>query len=120
MNALRGEHPEPLVYIHPKTAENADIDDGEWVYIETIRGRIQQKARLTKGIDPKVIGVDYAWRFPEKGVSSLYGWAEANVNILVDDRPPYSPEMGTTNLRGMLCKISKMVNNHDLFRHATL
>jgi anaerobic selenocysteine-containing dehydrogenase len=120
VNALRGEHPEPLVYIHPKTAEKADIDEGEWVYIETIRGRIQQKARLTKGIDPKVIGVDYAWWFPEKGVSSLYGWAEANVNILVDDRPPYSPEMGTTNLRGMLCKISKMVNNHDLFRHATI
>ena len=108
MNALRGEHPEPVVYIHPVTAEKADINDGDWVYIETIRGRIKQKARLTKGIDPKVIGVDYAWWFPEKGVSSLYGWAEANVNILVDDNPPYSPEMGTTNLRGILCKISKV------------
>jgi len=106
VNALRRKHPEPVVYIHPETAERTGIHEGDWVYIETNRGSIQQKARLTKGIDPKVIGVDYAWWFAEKGVSSLYGWAEANVNILIDDRPPYSPEMGTTNLRGILCRIS--------------
>jgi anaerobic selenocysteine-containing dehydrogenase len=114
VSALRGEHPEAVVYIHHETAEKAGINDGDWVYIETIRGRIKQKACLTKGIDPKVIGVDYAWWFPEKGASSLYGWAEANVNILVDDRPPYSPEMGTTNLRGILCKISKVGNNQEM------
>ena len=120
VNTLRGEHSEPVVYIHPETAEKADINDGDRIYIETIRGRIQQKVRLTKGIDPKVIGVDYAWWFPEKDASNLYGWAEANVNILADDRPPYSPEMGTTNLRGILCKISKVGDNHDLLRHATI
>ncbi|MBW2345637.1 MAG: molybdopterin-dependent oxidoreductase, partial [Deltaproteobacteria bacterium] len=120
VNTLRGEYPEPVVYIHPETAGKADINDGDLIYIETIRGRIKQKARLTKGIDPKVIGVDYAWWFPEKDASNLYGWAEANVNILVDDKPPYSPEMGTTNLRGSLCKISKVGDNHDLFRHATI
>ena len=107
INPLRQEHPDPMVHIHPETAERGGIHDGDKVVIETIRGRIQQKAHVTKGIDPKVIGVDYAWWFPEKGVSNLYGWAEANINILLDDNPPYNPEMGTTQLRGIACKIYK-------------
>jgi len=55
-----------------------------------------------------VVGVDYAWWFPERGYENLYGWAEANINILTDDNPPYAREMGTPNLRGILCKISKV------------
>ncbi|GAI04922.1 unnamed protein product, partial [marine sediment metagenome] len=78
------------------------------VYIETRRGRIRQKAYLTTGIDPRVVGVDYAWWFPEKGASSLYGWAESNINILTDNKPPFNRETGSTNLRGMLCKVYKI------------
>jgi hypothetical protein len=54
-----------------------------------------------------VVGADYGWWFPEKGVSSLYGWTESNINILTDDKPPFNREMGSTNLRGILCKIYK-------------
>ena len=74
-------------------------------YIETRRGRIRQKARLTDHIDPRVVGVDYAWWFPENGPEKLYGWEQANINILTDDNPPYGAELGTPNLRGILCKI---------------
>jgi len=107
INPLRQEHPDPMVHIHPETAEKGGIHDGDKVVIETIRGRIKQKAHITKEIDPKVIGVDYAWWFPERGVSSMYGWAEANINILLDDNPPYNSEMGTTQLRGIVCKMYK-------------
>lgn len=105
--SLRGSHPEPVTYIHPQTAQGLGIRDGDWVYIETRRGRIRQKASLTSDIDPRVVGVDYAWWFPEKGISSLYGWAESNINILTDDKPPYSREVGSSNLRGILCKLYK-------------
>lgn len=105
---LRGIHPEPMVNLHPKTADGLGIKEGDWVYIETRRGRIRQKAHLTTGIDPRVVGVDYAWWFPEKGVSSLYGWAESNINILTDDKPPFNREMGSTNLRGIMCKVYKV------------
>ena len=77
------------------------------VFIETKRGRIKQKASLTKGMDPRVVVVDYAWWFPEKGAKDLYGWAEANINILTDGDPPYNREMGSTNLRGIVCKVYK-------------
>ncbi len=107
IRALRHEHPEPLVFIHPETAAARDIQDGDWVIIETVRGSICQRARLTRGIEPRVIGADYAWWFPERDEASLYGWAESNINILLDDHPPYNAEMGTTQLRGVACNIKK-------------
>jgi len=104
---LRALHPEPVVWINTETATKLGIRDGDWVYIETKRGKIRQKAALTTGIDPRVVVADYDWWFPEKGASELYGWAESNINILTDDKPPYNREMGSTNLRGVLCKIYK-------------
>ena len=107
IESLRHSHPEPMAYLHPQTARQLQISDGDWVYIETRRGRIRQKANLTTDIDPRIVGVDYAWWFPEKGASDLYGWAEANINILTDDKPPFNHEMGSSNLRGILCKVYK-------------
>ena len=103
--SLRGTHPEPIVYLHPQTAGKLGIREGDWVFIETRRGRIKQKASLTSDIDPRVVDVDYAWWFPERGPSELYGWAESNINLLTDDEPPYNREMGSANLRGILCRV---------------
>ena len=36
--SLRKRHPEPVVEIHPKTAEKHGIRDGDWVWIESPRG----------------------------------------------------------------------------------
>jgi anaerobic selenocysteine-containing dehydrogenase len=104
---LRRIHHEPLIHIHPSTAEDLDIKEDDWVYIETKRGRIRQKATLTTQIHPKVVGLDYGWWFPEKGSSELYGWAESNLNLLTDCNPPYGREMGATNLRGISCRVQK-------------
>ena len=71
--SLRGSHPEPIVTIHPETAGKLGIEEGNWVCIETKRGSIKQKATLSADIDPRVVGVDYSWWFPEKGASELYG-----------------------------------------------
>ena len=104
---LRDTHPEPVVWIHPDAAKRLGIGDGDFVFIETRKGKIRQKACLTTDIDSRVLGVDYAWWFPEKGPENQYGWAEANINILTDDDPPYGREMGTPNLRGISCRIHK-------------
>jgi len=105
--SLRGSHPEPMVMVHPETASRLGIEEGDWIYIETRRGRIQQRATLSTGVAPRVVAADYGWWFPEKGVSSLYSWTESNINILTDDKPPFNREMGSTSLRGILCKIYK-------------
>jgi len=105
IESLRRTRTEPIITIHPETAGKLGIEDGNWVYIETMRGRIKQKAVLSAKIDPRVVIVDFGWWFPEKGISEMYGWAEANVNILTENAPPYSREMGSTNLRGISCKV---------------
>ena len=108
IGSLREECPEPIVHIHPETARELAIEEGDWVYIETKRGRIKQKATLSSKIDPRVIGADYAWWFPEKEGSALYGWAESNINMITDNKLPYNREMGSANFRSILCKVSKV------------
>jgi anaerobic selenocysteine-containing dehydrogenase len=107
LDTLRREKPEPEVIVHPETAAQFGIADGDMVFIENRRGRIKQRASLSEDIMPGVICVGHGWWFPERGLSDLFGWDEANVNILTDDSPPYSPEMGSPRMRGFLCKIYK-------------
>jgi anaerobic selenocysteine-containing dehydrogenase len=105
LQGIRKNKPEPLVSIHPETAAGLGISEGDAVFIENRRGRIRQKATLDKGIDPRVVSVGYGWWYPERGESEMFGWDEANLNILTDDSPPYSPEMGSPKMRGFLCKV---------------
>jgi len=105
--SLRGMHQEPIVVIHPETAIRYKIADGERVCIETEQGKITQKALLKADIDPRVVGVDYGWWMPEERESTLFGWEKSNINVILDDKPPYSKEMGTPCLRGVMCRIYK-------------
>jgi len=107
IKSLRRTHAEPITSIHPETAAKLGIKDNDWIHIETKRGRIKQKAALSSKLDPRVVIVEFGWWFPEKGVRELFGWAEANINILTDNAPPHNREMGSTNLRGILCKVYK-------------
>jgi anaerobic selenocysteine-containing dehydrogenase len=107
IQSLRAKHPDPLVLVHPDTAQKLAIRDGDWVRIETRQGRIKQKARLSEKIDPRIVAVDFGWWFPEKGPENLFGWSEANLNMLTDDTPPFNQEMGSSQFRGIPCRISK-------------
>jgi len=103
---LRELLPEPLVEIHPETAEKEGIKEGDWVMIESPRGRCYQRAKLTLGIDPRVIGAQHAWWFPEKEAPE-HGWKESNINLLTDNDPSTcDPAMGATNLRVLMCRVS--------------
>ncbi len=108
IDSLRRSHSEAVVWMHPETAEKLGISEGDRAAIETPRGRIVQRAGLTEKIHPRVVGVDYAWWYPERGVESLFDWDQANVNILTDDQIPSASEMGTPLLRGFLCRVYKV------------
>ncbi len=96
----------PQVEIHPDTAARHGITNGDWVWIETRRGRIRQRAKLTTGIDPRVVHAQHGWWFPEEPAPE-YGVWTSNVNVLTDNRPPYDPAMGTYQLRALLCRIER-------------
>jgi len=107
LKSLREAAPDPIVRIHPETAHNLGIKDGDDAYIETKRGKIKQKAVLTDIVDKRVVLVDFGWWFPEKGAENQHGWEESNYNILTDNKPPYNKEMGSLCIRGLLCKVFK-------------
>jgi anaerobic selenocysteine-containing dehydrogenase len=107
LQELRKHKPGPLVSVHPATAAALGISEGDLVFIENKRGRIKQKATLDSGLDPRVVSVGYCWWYPEQGETHLFGWDEANLNILTDDSPPCSPEMGSPKMRGFLCRLYK-------------
>jgi anaerobic selenocysteine-containing dehydrogenase len=102
---LREIYPDPIVEIHPQTAEKHGIKEGDWVFIESPRGRIKQRAKLTTGIAPSVVAAQHGWWFPEVKTPD-HGWDKSNINILTDNDPAgYDVAMGSTNLRVLLCKI---------------
>jgi anaerobic selenocysteine-containing dehydrogenase len=107
IRTLRGTRPEPLVHIQSGVASKLGIGEGDWVYIETSRGRVKQRANLVPSIDPRVIIADYGWWFPEQDSSSLHGWKESNLNILTYSGKPWGRELGTPTLRGIVCNVYK-------------
>ncbi|MCC6888715.1 MAG: molybdopterin-dependent oxidoreductase [Hyphomicrobiales bacterium] len=107
LDKLRRAYRDPRVDIHPDTARDHGIRDGEWIWIETRRGRMQHRARVTTRIDPRVIAAEHGWWFPEDPAPE-YGVWRSNVNLLTDNRPPYDPAMGTYQLRALLCRVRKV------------
>jgi anaerobic selenocysteine-containing dehydrogenase len=103
---LREIRPDPIAEIHPETAKKHGIEDGQWIYIESPRGRIKQRAKLYDGIDPRVITAEHGWWYPEIKDPG-HGWDISNANILTDNAfETCDPNMGSTNVRVCLCNIS--------------
>ena len=102
---LRELHKDPVIEIHPETAEKEGIKEGEWVIIESVRGKVRQRAKIYAGIHPNVVGAQHAWWFPEKK-EPAHGWDDSNINILTDNAyETCDPAMGATSVRTLLCKI---------------
>jgi anaerobic selenocysteine-containing dehydrogenase len=102
---LRELHRDPVVEIHPDTAAKEGIQEGDWVTIESPRGRVRQRAKLFSGMDPRIISAEHAWWFPEKKDPG-HGWDESNINMLTDNSyEACDPAMGATHVRTLLCRI---------------
>lgn len=110
--SLRKQRPYPRVQIHPDTASRLGIHDGDWVWIETQRGRVRQQCKCFDGIDPRVVHGEHGWWFPEMPGEEpwLHGVWEANINVLVNDEPDYCNRInGAWPLRTALCKVYKAI-----------
>jgi anaerobic selenocysteine-containing dehydrogenase len=99
-------HRDPVVEIHPDTAKKEGIREGDWVVIESPRGKVRQRAKLFEGMDPRVVSAEHAWWFPERKDPG-HGWDESNINILTDNAyENCDPAMGATHIRTLLCRIA--------------
>ncbi|MFH1567298.1 MAG: molybdopterin-dependent oxidoreductase [Gemmatimonadota bacterium] len=112
VDAFRRQFPEPVADIHVDVALRMGIAAGDWIYIETPRGRIKQRARLCTDFDPRYIVTQHGWWFPEQEAAepSLFGVWQSNINVVTDDDPDLcDPLSGGWPYKGqyMRCRIYK-------------
>jgi anaerobic selenocysteine-containing dehydrogenase len=108
VKSLREVHPDPLVEIHPDTAAKLGIIDGDWVTIENQFGKCKQKAKLTLGIDPRVVHAQHGWWYPEKDAAAptLLGFRDANINMLIPNKLVGKLGFGSP-IKCNICKVYK-------------
>jgi anaerobic selenocysteine-containing dehydrogenase len=92
---LREKSPPPTVIINPETAKSLGLEDGDWAWIETRRGRARLRVMTDPGLHPRVVVAEFGW------------WEDSNINLLTDCDPPYDPFTGSVALRGYPCKVYK-------------
>ncbi|MDR3052858.1 MAG: molybdopterin-dependent oxidoreductase [Coriobacteriales bacterium] len=81
---MREFHPEPLVTISPITAEEYDLKEGDWIWIENQDGRCKQMVKISAAIDKRFISGEHGWWKPEEEMSEphLCGAFDYNPNNL--------------------------------------
>lgn len=109
--SLRAVNPWPRVTIHPDTAAEYGIEEGDWVCIESEipQGKCVQKASLRKTLDPRVIHMEHGWWFPEQDGEAphLYGAFVSNPNNLVPHESIGKTGYGAPYKNG-ICTIRKV------------
>jgi len=106
--SLRKASPEPSADINPETAAQYDIENKQWMIVETPRGAIKVKARVTLNIVTGVVCVQHGWWQACKALElpgyDPYQPSGANPATLIgtEDADPIS---GSLPHRSYLCRI---------------
>lgn len=106
--SLRRLNPDPIVELHPDTAKEQGVNDGDWIFVENSYGRCTLRVRVTAGIDPKVVHAQHGWWFPERqgAEPELYGAWDSNINILLPSGWTGRAGFGYP-FKAMMCRIYK-------------
>lgn len=81
---LRSFHPDPICELNSTVAQDLGIDEGDWVLIENHRGKAKMRARLSAGLNPKIVRAEHGWWFPERegAAPEFFGCSDSNINAL--------------------------------------
>ncbi|HWP60435.1 MAG TPA: molybdopterin-dependent oxidoreductase [Candidatus Acidoferrales bacterium] len=106
--SLRRAAPEPSADIHPETASRYGIKNKDWMIVETPRGAIRVRARVTVNILPGVVCCQHGWwqACPELDLPGYDAFSESGANpsnlIGADLADPIS---GSLPHRSYLCRV---------------
>jgi anaerobic selenocysteine-containing dehydrogenase len=106
VNFARTLRLQPTVELNPETAKKAGLEEGNWVYIETKKGRIKQILCLDPDLDPRLVYVSFGWWFPEEP-DDLYQFRKSNINVLIPNDEPYDPATGSLEMGGIPAEFIK-------------
>ncbi len=108
LESLRKFASEPVVEVNPLTCAEIGLNEGDWAFIQTEKGKIKQRVRFNPDLDSRVIFAEYGWWYPEMSNDSTDNWALSNLNVLTDSNSPAEPAVGSTYLRGIPCRLSRL------------
>lgn len=95
---------EAIVEMNPKTAEKYGLKDGEMIYIESRKGRIQQRLKVAEHVHPMVVVASFGW-WDTEAEDNEFNWRKYNINVLTDGDPPNDPATGSVQLRGVPVRV---------------
>jgi anaerobic selenocysteine-containing dehydrogenase len=87
---LRKIHPYPALHIHPQTALERQIKDGDWVKVESLHGWMKVKAQIYQGIRKDTVMILHGWwqGCQELGLKDFPLFdGGANVNVMYNTDP---------------------------------
>lgn len=80
--------------IHQEAAKQLNVSEGDRVAVESMRGRVELKAKITTDTDPRVLYLQH-------------GWDVANANELTDNLA-LDPVTGFPPYRSLLVRVIKV------------
>ncbi|MBQ3386630.1 MAG: molybdopterin dinucleotide-binding protein, partial [Eggerthellaceae bacterium] len=86
---------------------------GDWVWIESPKGKVRQVADLYYGIAPGQVNANHTWWYPELSAPKK-GYDLSNINCLVDEHDQ-DPLCGAAAIRAYLVKIYKATPENSPF-----
>ena len=99
--------------IHPETAAELGLEQGDWAWIESPWGKVRQTVDLYYGIAPGTINCEHQWWYPELAQADK-GFKLSCINCIVD-RTAQDKYNGSSTVRGYPVKVYKATLENSPF-----
>jgi anaerobic selenocysteine-containing dehydrogenase len=99
--------PDPVLLIHPDTAQALGIQNGDWVTVETPAGLppCRLRAKLSDATTRDVVSTGMGWWRPD-APAPQHGALDVNINAAMSYGGPFDPATGSPDARGLLCRVA--------------
>jgi thiosulfate reductase / polysulfide reductase chain A len=101
--------PDPRLSMHPDTASAMGLEDGAWVHLEVAGGKGPCRLRIkhSEATPPDVVNTGMGWWLPSDP-SPSHGALDVNINAALDYDGPWDPASGSSDIRGLPCRVVPM------------
>ncbi len=105
---LAAERPEPTVTLNRQDAEKRGIRDGDRVFVQTLRGQVLLRARVTDDMVPGTVDANMGGGGPV----GPEAWRKCNINDLTDLQN-YDPISGFPVYKALLCDVIRVEDSTE-------